>query len=91
MVHQLMDKAREVILSESGSVGVRKGLPVAWIAGVCVAAAILLGSPSQAVAHCAGGGHSFPGCTSDSCRGWCIAVHACDWGTCTGPAVCVCI
>lgn len=40
----------EFITSETGSVRQRNGLPVAWGAGVLVAAAIVLGTPGKAAA-----------------------------------------
>lgn len=90
MLSHLRRVMSEFITSETGFVRQRTGLPVAWAAGVLVAAVILLGTPEKAAAHCSGGGHVFSGCTDASCSGWCIAVHGCPSGICTQPNVCVC-
>lgn len=90
MMHELWWMARELLVGESGSVRVRTGLPLAWTLGVCLAAAVFLGSPGQVNAPCNGGSHSFSGCSDGACRQWCQIIHGCTSGACTQPDICAC-
>jgi hypothetical protein len=48
----LLSFVNEFFASETGFVRQRHGLPVAWAAGVLVAAAVVLGTPGSAAAGC---------------------------------------
>lgn len=57
----LLSFVSEFIASETGFVRQRDGLPVAWAAGVLVAAAILFGMPEKVHAACGWGPSCTPG------------------------------
>jgi hypothetical protein len=61
----LLSFVNEFFASETGFVRQRHGLPVAWAAGVLVAAAVILGTPGTAAA-CGGTACDWVG----SCNGW---------------------
>jgi hypothetical protein len=76
----------EFLASETGFVRQRHGLPVAWTAGVLVAAAVILGMPGKAEAYC----RQFPGCAGDAaCAAQC-QYSGCATGWCHTPNECVC-
>lgn len=65
MLSHLRRVMSEFITNETGFVRQRTGLPVAWAAGVLVAAAVILGTPGTAAA-CGGTPCDWIG----SCVGW---------------------
>lgn len=87
----ILSLVAEFITSESGAVPPRTGLPVAWTAGVLVAAAVVLGTPETSAAHCGAAYHYFPNyCYAWKCYNFCHNEHGCDTGVCIDDYNCAC-
>ena len=75
----LLSFVSEFLTNETGFVRQRTGLPVAWAAGVLVAAAVVLGTPGPAAAACVDPGN----CEGLAC-GSCHVVD-CQYNLATCP------
>ena len=70
MLLLLCSTMRAFVLSESGYVAARTGLPVAWVVGLLLAAAVVLTpEPAEADDYCAW--FSWPNCDPQGCAQYC--------------------
>ncbi len=89
----LRSTVRAFILSESGYVSPRTGLPVAWVVGLLLAAAVVL-APDPAEAACNPITFRWDDCTSMGCAMYCSEGRGCCNSQCEedrGEVYCQCI
>ena len=90
MLIHLCSTIRTFVVSESGYVAPRAGLPVAWVVGLLLAAAVVL-APDPAEASC-GVDIPWTNCDPQGCAQTCSEGYsACNSGECClGGDVCHC-
>ena len=71
--------------NETGFVRQRSGFSAAWVAGLLIAGAVVLGAPERAEATCIPGTSGYQ-CLGDGddvyCEQVCRIFRGCNWGTC---------
>ena len=74
------------VLGETGFVRKESGFAAAWIVGVLIAGAVLLGAPQKAVADGYCGGNHWPCDTLPGhCQTWCWGQYECSVWYCDIP------
>lgn len=95
-LHRLLTSEAGVVqpflANESGFISSRRGLPVAWTAGVLVVAAAFLGMPEPVRAYSHSSEHYCGWLTGASnCESRCINVYGCPkYASCSNHCKCFC-
>ena len=73
------------VLGETGFVRKESSFAAAWVVGLLVVGAVVLGAPDRVEARaCDYGPHYFPNCTNFMCNQACEIYYDCDGGFCVG-------
>ena len=83
----------DIAVNETGFVRKRSGFAAAWVVGLLVVGAVVLGMPDRAVADNCPTQVPMDPCTDPVCSDWCYFSHPIWWdcrGECYSPTVCDC-